>query len=294
MNIESMTIGKKQVFEKDARVIYVNDLYDVFRTVANYLFQKNSVSLFTPVFSPHFACEVNAYGDKVVRKVDTVATEGYNNGKIERRIELSDITTVPTKASSLYSSYKYARKAARDFFYSDIDTRLCFFDSRKEYDYISQAEKYWDLSDEADRGFDKEERKRIEEAIADFKRNFAPVDLDFCQVGFDNLFDEYVFYTAPSNDPTPYSMREQKRIKAICEFFISNALYKAAYDAVGIESPPLFLYDSLDEMSLPAIKLILFLAYQTNRQVFFVEMYDNEIDPELFDQTVIFDEEEEL
>lgn len=298
MMIKSVTLkGIERQFDVDAKKILVIDSYENFNTIINYLFRKTQVYLFDPIFLQRFTCEVFGYGQTIFRTVECVSEEKIYDDTIKRNVDLRDVTYMPSQSSLPRFIRRLAQRDFQKFFYSDICRRnLCFFYPNEKPDFIDNAIEYFlDPPDNKYCGFTKKDREKMSSAAEIFKRSFAPIDLGFEERGFEKgIFDdEFVPYVKPfPAQNKSYAKKEKDRIRAVYDFFVGNALCKSAYDAIGKDVPPLFLFNALDELSENAVHKILDFADTADRQVIFVESYDNEQDSALFDQIINFVEEE--
>ena len=296
MKIKSVTLkGTESQFDVDAKKILVIDSDEIFQEITNYLFRKNQVYLFHPIFLERFTCEVSGYGRTVFRTVECVSAEKLYDDTIKRSVDLRDVTYMPSQCALPRSIRRLAQRDFQKFFYSDICRNLCFFYPNEKPDFINNAIEYFlDPPDNKYCGFTKKDREKMSSAAEIFKRSFAPIDLGFEERGFEKgIFDDVIPYVKPFPEQNnAYTETEKKRIRAAYDFFVGNALCKAAYDAIGKDVPPLFLFNALDELSENAVQKIIDLADTADRQVIFVESYDNEQDSALFDQIINFMEEE--
>lgn len=298
MIIKNITVETVSItFDDRAKKIFVFDPENNFFTVSNYLFWKNGVHLFDPIFLPHISCEVFGYGHTVSRRIETDSSAKFLNKTILRHVELFDETRIrtPFPNTLTQSAKRLAEMDFHNFFYGDIDENLCFFSSTNVCDYVKKAERHFFIRPESGKyGFEKNEWKAMKNAMEEFKSSFSPIDLGFREIGFAvGPFGDYHLYTMEKPiQENAYTEFERERLQNVSNFFIANNLIKNAYDAIGKDVPPLFLFNAIDELGETAVRKIVELADMANRQVLFVEAYDNELDPTLFDQTISFMEEE--
>ena len=125
--IKSITLkGVEKHFDGEAKIILVIDPYENFQEITNYLFRKNAVYLFDPIFLQRFTCEVSGYGRTVFRTVECVSEEKIGDDTIKRSVDLRDVTYMPSQSSLPRSIRRLARRDFQKFFYSDICRNLCF------------------------------------------------------------------------------------------------------------------------------------------------------------------------
>lgn len=296
MMIKRVTLkGTGRQFDVDAKKILVIDPYENFQEITNYLFRKTQVYFFDPIFLQRFTCELSGYGRTVFRTIECVSTQKIGVDTIKRSVDLRDVTYMPSPCALSRSIRRLAQRDFQKFFYSDICRDLCFFYSDVKTEFIDKTiEFFLNPPDNDNCGFTKKDREKMTSAAEAFMLSLSPVDLGFEERGFEKgIFDDVIPYVKPFPEQNnAYTETEKDRIRAVYDFFVGNALCKAAYAAIGKDIPPLFLFNVFAELEENTVRKIIDLADTEDRQVIFVESYNNELDPSLFDQTIYFMEEE--
>ena len=223
----------------DKQVIGVFDESRLFQRAIDALFLTNVVSRDGTFLSPApIECEAEAYGYTIRRTIRATAKHTRRAGVFKDELTFVGETFVPQKIDLPRAVKRFAQQDFSSFFDDPFTQRMVFLGLYEPSEYIAQAESFWENAcEEKAFGLCKRDLKKIRVAIDRFKRDLPtkkPLDVP------DELYD----------------------------FFMGNALHKVVFDALGKESLPLFLTDSLKDLSDEELQNVVSLARRSGRQVF--------------------------
>ena len=245
MYLKKITIKDHvEMFDENDKLILIADENRAFRRAIRVLFQLSQSSVWDVL---HFmGYEAVAYGHTIEQKVDGSYKYRLSKGTLREKMIIEDVTIAPQKLELPLPIRNYARADIYNGFYDLFFGQLSFFRNEERNDYYSFAEEIWydDGWTEYRYGLGKGAWKKATRAVKKFIEQGRWTVPDYCK---------------------------HPRVAALLDFFEGNALMKASCDAIGKECPPMFITDALADMKEVEVAVVMKMAKESGRQVFFIE-----------------------